>query len=505
MTYQFSGSVPDLMSGCLADLRSAHAEGLEGDAYLRRALVALVGLHHLQATTGPAEPAALARFRTESAEALLQLRQRVAFFASETRIDAEGANEDEWARLCMHRSAIQCLIEDYADTPIPDLFPAEELAALDEELRRVGDAQGPLEADECPAGLPATHWWWRYPQDIGGEAATPAASAQPQAARPDIPQADLAGGQRASLVLMPGCSFALLRDILQEAGWPLVEASSQPILPGEPEQASFARSDGSYIVYSFNPVCLLRVIDLPLLPATAMLARLPLASGQEVASWLASADERTQLRGILAARQMPHAALLPAVEALDKHPRASIAQAARDAVVLIRRQLQAQQMQAHDHALQAIDILAEQLRPFLMGLLRGNATQIESLRPRPGDAAKAFAPEFATAAGDVYAALWASPPRITSMPSDSSLQLNIAPAGMLAEDNELSWRFPGGYRAIAPLLDPHRVWVAWKYIPRGKDAGMAYDGLVWLDDHWAWYPKPYRALAHLLPAEWRLH
>ena len=52
---------------------------------------------------------------------------------------------------------------------------------------------------------------------------------------------------------------------------------------------------------------------------------------------------------------------------------------------------------------------------------------------------------------------------------------------LLVEDNELSRGFPGGYRSIAPLLDPHRVWVAWKLIPPGKDAGMSYDGLVWLD------------------------
>jgi hypothetical protein len=70
----------------------------------------------------------------------------------------------------------------------------------------------------------------------------------------------------------------------------------------------------------------------------------------------------------------------------------------------------------------------------------------------------------------------------------------IAPAGMLASDNELSRRFPGGYRRIARLLQPHRVWVSWKYLRPGADAGMAYDGLVWLDDHWAWFPKPYRAL-----------
>ena len=51
-----------------------------------------------------------------------------------------------------------------------------------------------------------------------------------------------------------------------------------------------------------------------------------------------------------------------------------------------------------------------------------------------------------------------------------------------------------------PLLDPHRVWARWKFVRPGEPSGMAYDGLVWVDDHWAWFPKPYRVLAHLVPA-----
>ena len=30
--------------------------------------------------------------------------------------------------------------------------------------------------------------------------------------------------------------------------------------------------------------------------------------------------------------------------------------------------------------------------------------------------------------------------------------------------------------------------------------GMAYDGLVWIDDHWAWFPKPFRVLRAALDA-----
>jgi hypothetical protein len=65
---------------------------------------------------------------------------------------------------------------------------------------------------------------------------------------------------------------------------------------------------------------------------------------------------------------------------------------------------------------------------------------------------------------------------------------------MLREDNELSRQFPQGYRAIAHWLNPNRVWIAWKYIKTGQSSGQAFNGLVWVDDHWAWFPKPFRAL-----------
>jgi hypothetical protein len=116
------------------------------------------------------------------------------------------------------------------------------------------------------------------------------------------------------------------------------------------------------------------------------------------------------------------------------------------------------------------------------------------LKPRAGDAAKAFVPPHDDRARVAYDALWAAPPPPTPAAPGSRLVLHLAPAGMLHGDNELSRPFPSGYRRIAGMLSPHRVWACWKLIPPGRDAGMAYDGLVWLDDHWAWFPKPYRWL-----------
>jgi hypothetical protein len=69
---------------------------------------------------------------------------------------------------------------------------------------------------------------------------------------------------------------------------------------------------------------------------------------------------------------------------------------------------------------------------------------------------------------------------------------------MLGDENDLSRQFPQGYRAIAKWLQPGRVWVAWKYLKPGAQSGDAYNGLVWVDDHWAWFPKPFRVLRTLV-------
>ncbi|MBS1874286.1 MAG: immunity 49 family protein [Acidobacteria bacterium] len=155
---------------------------------------------------------------------------------------------------------------------------------------------------------------------------------------------------------------------------------------------------------------------------------------------------------------------------------------------------------ARDQALGIIEILRAQVQPLLESLSHDRTGRaLQSVRPRPEDYAKAFLGEAAEAARRHYAAIWTAdesqlPPMRYADPAQTIIRSDIAPAGMLAEDNELSRQFPGGYRAIAPKLDPHRVWVRWKCLRPGESAGMAYDGLVWLDDHWAWFPKPYRAL-----------
>ena len=149
---------------------------------------------------------------------------------------------------------------------------------------------------------------------------------------------------------------------------------------------------------------------------------------------------------------------------------------------------------SREYAMLIAELLAEEVRPLLASLARDRSGEVlERLRPRPEDYAKVFQPEAVQTARLAYQTLWITGIGMTfPTGAQSELRVFVAPAGLLTSANDLSRHFPGGYVAIGHQLQPHRVWAAWKYVKPGEESGLAFDGLVWCDDHWAWFPKPYR-------------
>lgn len=313
MSYLFDGSAENMMANALAALARAAENGPARKAHFCNALVALVGVYERSARAGAPAPERLATFRRDCAAALAGCTDLLSWYASDACTLAEGANDDEWPELCMRRSALQVLLDDQPEAAAA--IDRDDLAELDTEMRRVGDDQGPLPADIVVPGLPASHWWWRYPEE------------QPLA---------LAGGIR---VLDPDLAYATLRDRLQAAGWRCIDASRQPIVAGEPEFALFEAGDGARLAYSFNPVCRLRLLEGPAVPDPAGGDLLPPVDPALVLDWMRSADERTLLRGILAARQMPSATLLERLKLLRSHAHPTLAKAAAEAADVVRAAL----------------------------------------------------------------------------------------------------------------------------------------------------------------------
>lgn len=141
--------------------------------------------------------------------------------------------------------------------------------------------------------------------------------------------------------------------------------------------------------------------------------------------------------------------------------------------------------------------LIEELKPYLLPVLQAIASDttgevVKTLQPRQEDYAKVFNSEVVEIAEEHYADWWQHQHLQLDTDENTRIDAHMAPAGMLREENVLSDKFPNGYRSIADMLNPHRVWVSWKYYQEGASAGYSLNGLVWIDDHWAWFPKPYK-------------
>ncbi len=79
--------------------------------------------------------------------------------------------------------------------------------------------------------------------------------------------------------------------------------------------------------------------------------------------------------------------------------------------------------------------------------------------------------------------------------------------GKLSSEDIARWttqavlELPGGYKQVGPKLVPGLAVYYWKYVKPSAKAGMSFDGLIYVNGHWAWFPKPWRVLAATKPIE----
>lgn len=127
--------------------------------------------------------------------------------------------------------------------------------------------------------------------------------------------------------------------------------------------------------------------------------------------------------------------------------------------------------------------------------------RVGKLRPSDADFERVFVASAVPSARLAYEALWAQSPTLRAGPA----KMGLVVRAVLAEDfaapgsGRVAW-FPGGYLKIAALLVPGIPWVCWKLVDEGsREGGILFDGLTRIDDHWAWFPKPWRAIAPRTP------
>lgn len=119
-----------------------------------------------------------------------------------------------------------------------------------------------------------------------------------------------------------------------------------------------------------------------------------------------------------------------------------------------------------------------------------------ALKPASADYRAVFVDDAAAKAEASYDKLWSDPKAVIAAdPANTELVLFKATTDELQKwAPSAEAEFPGGYKRIANRYKPGLTVYRWKYVKPGEKLGMAYDGLIYVHDHWAWFPKPWRAL-----------
>lgn len=300
-----------------------------------------------------------------------------------------------------------------------------------------------------------------------------------------------------SVVLEAAIRFEAIDVALTSLGFRrdnAVRPFTKNTISGEPEVAAWTRGDaGDRITYTFNPVVSLRVLACSGDTAAQIGAHLPTLTTGDIIRLLGESEPRLVLLGLLATRALGADELAGVIAPLRAHPDPLIRRAAEGA-------LPQGEAAARMQALGTLKLLCEQAIPVVAALVGPDgAACIEALRPRDEDYVGAFDSAIVTPVRAAYELLWQTPPELERLAAGTmTVCVDAAPAGMLREDNELSRRFPGGYRALAPYLRPERIWFVWRFLRSGEAAGIRYDGLVRLPGRWVWFPKPYRVVGEIL-------
>jgi hypothetical protein len=119
-----------------------------------------------------------------------------------------------------------------------------------------------------------------------------------------------------------------------------------------------------------------------------------------------------------------------------------------------------------------------------------------ALKPQSADYQAVFVGDAAAKAEAGYGKLWGEPKTVINAPpaNTETLIAKVTTEGLQTWSPAAEVGFPGGYRSIADKYKPGLTVYRWKYVKPGETTGMAFDGLIYVNNHWAWFPKPWRVL-----------
>ena len=138
----------------------------------------------------------------------------------------------------------------------------------------------------------------------------------------------------------------------------------------------------------------------------------------------------------------------------------------------------------------ATSLLKEFLKPGA-----DHAALSKQLRPTTADYAAVFDADSSAKVAAVYDPAWDGGQMVVA-PKAGQTEVKVYSA---TSDEMKSWtgnaaEFAGGWKEVAAKLKPGLKIYRFKFVEPGKDLGMAFDGLIYVNGSWRIFPKPWRAL-----------
>jgi hypothetical protein len=136
-------------------------------------------------------------------------------------------------------------------------------------------------------------------------------------------------------------------------------------------------------------------------------------------------------------------------------------------------------------------------RQLLTDLRAGDAAALTAgLRPTPADYKAVFIDAAAPKAEAGYERLWSTTKAaITADPAATGIELHRATSEDLQQwTKRAEEHFPASYRKIAEQLRPGITIYQWKFTAPTIPVPKVYDGLIFVNQHWVWMPRPWRVL-----------
>lgn len=141
--------------------------------------------------------------------------------------------------------------------------------------------------------------------------------------------------------------------------------------------------------------------------------------------------------------------------------------------------------------------IAESGRALLMKFFdkdADHAALTAALKPTAEDIRAVYAAPLADTLVAMYEELFAPGAAIEPSPEHSELLTVFTTTAKLKAGDAALDDFPGGYRKLLPHMVGDVPIGRFKFVEAGETLGLAFDGLIYVNDRWVLMPKPWRGL-----------